>query len=82
VVTIDTSALTQWESPDRLDELALDLVSSTEAYRATVDGLNGDWKRIDPHYRGAGNDELVRGLVPAVTSANRLSNAGVQADAA
>lgn len=82
MVSIDTSALTQWESPDRLDGLGLDLVSTTEAYRTTVDGLNGDWKRIDPHYRGAGNDRLVDGLMPAVRKANQLATAGVSTDEA
>ncbi|QCU76915.1 hypothetical protein E7744_00710 [Citricoccus sp. SGAir0253] len=82
MVTIDTSALTQWESSNRLDELGMDLLSHTGAFRTTVDGLNGDWKRIDPFYHGAGNDELVNGLMPAVRRANQLANAGVSADSA
>lgn len=80
MVTIDTSRLTTWESADRLDELGMDLFSYTESFRSTVDGLNGDWKRIDPYYTGVGNDELVNRLSPAVRTGNKMANAGVAAD--
>lgn len=80
MVTIDTSRLTEWENPDHLDEAGMDFFSRTESFRTTVDGLNGDWKGIDPHYRGVGNDELVNGLMPAVRTGNKMANAGVAAD--
>lgn len=82
MVTIDTSSLTTWENADRIDSMGLNFVSHTESVRTRVDEMNGDWKAIDPHYSGVGNQELVDGLMPAVRQANQLANAGVAADAA
>ena len=81
-MSVDTSALYGWPSPDAIDSARTGVRTGGSSYLSSVNSAAATWQQLRGHYSGDGAEEMLQAFAGIVPTAEYLSQMAAQADEA